>query len=161
MLPGKEPEATLPPFRPRHRLHACGALDVFPLRALNVDQIAECRISGARQTADRIEQFRVDATILPDRRIDMGVNNAAQHDVGVAVGHDLCALASATRNGRTLAEGAGVRHAQSNSSSSCGKSPEVKFILSKRCIVTMLATNSGTARRFRRLSLIPVEPKAT
>ena len=38
---GKEPEAALPPFRPRHRVHACGALDVFPLRALDVDQIAE------------------------------------------------------------------------------------------------------------------------
>src|SRR5580700_8800333 len=48
---------------------------------------------------------------------------------------------------------AGVRHAQSNSSSSCGKSPEVKFILSRRCIVTMLATNSGTSRRFRRAVL--------
>src|ERR1700757_5279910 len=43
-----------------------------------------------------------------------------------ATSHSRCALASAMRNGRTLAEGAGVRHAQSNSSSSVGKSPEVK-----------------------------------
>ena len=38
---GKDPEAALPSFRPRHRVHACGALDIFPLRALDVDQIAE------------------------------------------------------------------------------------------------------------------------
>jgi hypothetical protein len=53
----------------------------------------------------------------------MGVNNPAEHDVGVAVGHDLChpafedaPLASGTRNGRTFTDGAGVRLAQSNSS---------------------------------------------
>jgi hypothetical protein len=40
MLPGKDPEAALPSFRSRHRVHACGALDIFPLRALDVDQIA-------------------------------------------------------------------------------------------------------------------------
>jgi len=51
----------------------------------------------ARQTADRIEQFRVDATVLPDRRIDVGVNDAAEHDVGVAVGHDLCDFAFEVR----------------------------------------------------------------
>jgi hypothetical protein len=38
---GKDPEAALPSFRPRHRVRACGALDIFLLRALDVDQIAE------------------------------------------------------------------------------------------------------------------------
>jgi hypothetical protein len=38
---GKDPETALPSFRPRHRVHACGALNIFPLRALDVDQIAE------------------------------------------------------------------------------------------------------------------------
>jgi hypothetical protein len=37
---------------------------------------------------------------------------------------------------RTFADGAGVRCTQPNSSSSRGKSPEVKFILSRKRIVT-------------------------
>jgi len=56
----------------------------------------------------------------------------------------------------TFAAATGVSPAQANSSSSRGKSPDVKFILSSRSIVTMLATNCGTSRRFLRLSLTPV-----
>jgi hypothetical protein len=70
-------------------------------------------------------------------------------------------LGLADAGGRTLTAGTGVRSAQPNSSSSRGKSVEVKFIRSKRCIVTMLATNSGTSRRLLTLSLTPVEPNAT
>jgi hypothetical protein len=70
-------------------------------------------------------------------------------------------LASATRQGRTRADGAGVNPAQRNSSSSRGKSAAVKFIFSRRSIETMLATNSGTSRRLARLSLTPLELKAT
>src|SRR6516225_6043442 len=43
-----------------------------------------------------------------------------------ATSHWRCALASPTRNGRTFAAGTGVNPAQPNSSSSRGKSPEVK-----------------------------------
>ena len=39
-----EPELALSPFRPRHRVDPD---DVFPLRALDIDQIAERRITGA------------------------------------------------------------------------------------------------------------------
>ena len=38
---GKIRTQALPPFCPRHRVHARGALDIFPLRAPDVDQIAE------------------------------------------------------------------------------------------------------------------------
>ena len=97
----------------------------------------------------------------------MRVHDAAEHDVGVAVGDDLHDLAFEVRLGFADPErphfrrGTGVRPAQANSSSSRGKSPEVKFIRSRRSIVTMLATNSGTSRRLVRLSLTPVEPNAT
>jgi hypothetical protein len=38
---GEDPEAALLSFRRRHRVHACSTLDIFPLRALEPDQIAE------------------------------------------------------------------------------------------------------------------------
>src|SRR5260370_16766787 len=91
--------ATLVALGARHGVDPDGALDVLPLRALDVDQLAECRITRAREAAHRVEQPRIDPPILPYRRIDMGVDDAAEHNVGVAVGDDLGDLAFDMRLG--------------------------------------------------------------
>src|ERR1051326_7695276 len=43
----------LAPLQPRHRVLSLGALDVLPLRALHVDQIAEGGVGGAGQPGRR------------------------------------------------------------------------------------------------------------
>src|SRR5271169_5541347 len=92
------------PLGARHRLLPAGALDVLPLRALHVHQRAECRIILDRKTAYEIEQLGIDAPSLPNGRIDVRVHDAAEHDVGVAVGHDLRDLAFKVRLGLTDTE---------------------------------------------------------
>ena len=71
--------------------------------------------------------------------------------------HSRCALACPIRGAATFADGAAVNPLQSNSSSSAGKSVEVKTMSSSTSMVTILSTNSLVARMFRTVSLTPVE----
>lgn len=73
--------------------------------------------------------------------------------------HSKAALARATRGGRTWLDGVASNPAQSNSSSSGGKSAAVRFIGSTRSLLTTLTTNSPVALTLRSVSFTPVDVK--
>src|SRR5579864_3330250 len=81
------------PLFARHRLLPDRAFDALPLGAHHIGQLAEPGIPGAGKAAGRVEQSRVDAAVIPHRRVDMRVQDAGEHDVGVAVGIDVLDLA--------------------------------------------------------------------
>ena len=72
--------------------------------------------------------------------------------------HSMAIGASATRGGCTRVAGATARPASSNSSTSGGYSPEVRFIRAARASSTTLTTNSRVASTLRSVSFLPSVP---
>src|SRR5688572_18839068 len=84
--PSKRSSGTL--LHARHRFAVTGALHVLPFRTLDVVKLTERSVARAGETAHRVEELRVDAAVFPHHRIHMRVNDAPEHDMGIAVAHD-------------------------------------------------------------------------
>ncbi|MFO0006110.1 MAG: hypothetical protein ACK559_33810, partial [bacterium] len=73
----------------RHPGDRRGVSDLRHVGPGDAEDVAERGIERAGKAADRVEQLRVDAAVLPDRRRHMHMLDLRDHDVGAPVLEDV------------------------------------------------------------------------